>query len=237
MSLSDERPQQTSPTRILVVDDHTLIRRGIVGLLHAQSDMEVVGEASDGREAVNSVIRLSPDVVLMDIGMPGTNGLDATREIRKAAPETQVLILTVHDREDYLFQALRAGAGGYILKGADVQDLLSAIRSVRLGHVYLYPTVTKKLLADYLRRTEAGEDRASYDGLTEREQEVLRLIAEGKTTPEIAHGLHLSPHTVQSHREHIMEKLNLHRKADLIKYALRKGLVGLDAVPIEADET
>ena len=215
-------------TRILVVDDHTLIRRGIVGLLHAQADMEVVGEAGTGQEALDSAVTLSPDVVLMDIGMPGMNGLEATRAIRKAAPTTQVLILTVHDREDYLFQALRAGAGGYILKGADVQDLLSAIRSVHMGQVYLYPTVTKKLLADYLRRADAGEVQESFDGLTEREQEVLRLIAEGKTSPEIAQALHLSPHTVQSHREHIMEKLNLHRKADLIKYAIRKGLVDSD---------
>jgi two-component system response regulator NreC len=190
--------------------------------------MEVVGEAGNGREAFDSAVKLSPDVVLMDIGMPGTNGLEATRQIRKEVPAAQVLILTVHDREDYLFQALRAGASGYILKGADVQDLLSAIRSVRTGQIYLYPTVTKKLLADYLRRVEAGEDQASFHGLTEREREVLQLIAEGKTTPEIAQALHLSPHTVQTHREHIMEKLNLHRKADLIKYAIRSGLVDSD---------
>lgn len=215
-------------TRIVVADDHTLIRRGIVGLLNAQPDMEVVGEASNGREALDSAVRLSPDVVLMDIGMPGTNGLEATREIRKQVPAAQVLILTVHDREDYLFQALRAGASGYILKGADVQDLLTAVRSVKIGQIYLYPTVTKKLLADYLRRAETGEDRASFDGLTEREREVLQLIAGGKTTPEIAQDLHLSPHTVQTHREHIMEKLNLHRKADLIKYAIRSGLVDSD---------
>ena len=215
-------------TRIVVADDHTLIRRGIVGLLNAQPDMEVVGEASNGREALDSAVRLSPDVVLMDIGMPGTDGLEATREIRKQVPAAQVLILTVHDREDYLFQALRAGASGYILKGADVQDLLTAVRSVKIGQIYLYPTVTKRLLADYIHRAETGEDRASFDGLTEREREVLQLIAGGKTTPEIAQDLHLSPHTVQTHREHIMEKLNLHRKADLIKYAIRSGLVDSD---------
>ena len=216
-------------TRILVMDDHTLIRRGIVGLLSSQPDMEVVGEAGNGQDALACAEKLSPDVVLMDIGMPGMNGLEATKNIKDLRPGTHVLVLTVHDREDYLFQALRAGAAGYILKGADVQDLLSAIRSVRDGQVYLYPTMTKKLLADFLRRAEAGEGHTSSDGLTERELEVLRLIAEGKTTPEIAQALHLSPHTVQTHRDHIMEKLNLHRKAELIKYAIRKGLAGSDA--------
>ncbi len=214
--------------RILVADDHALIRLGIVGLLNAQPDMEVVGEAGSGEGALQETMTVSPDIVLMDIGMPGLNGLEATREIRKRFPDVRVLILTVHDREDYLFQALRAGAAGYILKGADVQDLLSAIRHVYRGEVYLYPTVTKKLLADYLRRAESGEDHASYDDLSDREREVLRLIAQGKTTPEIAGLLYLSPHTVQTHRDHIMEKLNLHRKAELIRYAIRKGLVDAD---------
>ncbi len=211
--------------RLLVADDHTLIRQGIVGLLGAQPDMEVIGEAGSGEEAVRKTIRTSPDIILMDIGMPGINGLDATREIKQRAPKVRVLILTMHDREDYLFQALRAGAAGYVLKGADIQDLLSAIRSVYRGEVYLYPTMTKKLLADYLRRVESGEDLVEYDSLTDREREVLRLIAQGKTLPEIAQHLYLSPHTVQTHRDHIMKKLDLHNKAALIKYAIRKGLV------------
>ncbi len=211
--------------RLLVADDHTLIRQGIAGLLSAQPDMEVIGEVGSGEEAVREAIRTSPDIVLMDIGMPGISGLDATREIKQRASKVRVLVLTMHDREDYLFQALRAGAAGYVLKGADIQDLLSAIRSVYQGDVYLYPTVTKKLLADYLRRVESGEDRAGYDSLTDREREVLRLIAQGKTLPEIAQHLYLSPHTVQTHRDHIMKKLDLHNKAELIKYAIRKGLV------------
>jgi two-component system response regulator NreC len=211
--------------RILVADDHTLIRRGIVGLLNAQSDMDVIAEAGNGREARDLTLQLRPDVVLMDIGMPDINGLEATREIRAQLPDTQVLILTMHDREDYLFRAVRIGAAGYILKGADVQDLLSAVRCVYRGEVYLYPTVTRKLLSDYLRRVEAGEEHEGYDGLSEREREVLRLIAEGNTTAEIADLLYLSPHTIQTHRDHIMSKLNLHRKAELIKYAIRKGLV------------
>ena len=211
--------------RLLVADDHTLIRQGIVGLLGAQPDMEVIGEAGSGEEAVRETIRTSPDIILMDIGMPGISGLDATREIKQRAPKVRVLILTMHDREDYLFQALRAGAAGYVLKGADIQDLLSAIRSVYRGEVYLYPTMTKQLLADYLRRVESGEDLVEYDSLTDREREVLRLIAQGKTLPEIAQHLYLSPYTVQTHRDHIMKKLDLHNKAELIKYAIRKGLV------------
>ncbi len=211
--------------RVMVADDHTLIRQGIVGLLNAQADMRVVGEAGDGQEAIQMAAETAPDVLLMDISMPGLNGLEATREIKRRASGVHVLILTIHDREDYLFQALRAGAAGYILKGADIQELLAATRSVHRGDMYLYPTVTKKLLTDYLRRVESGQDPEGYGGLTEREREVLRLIAEGMTTSEIAQALCLSPHTVQAHREHIMEKLNLHRKAELIKYALRKGLV------------
>lgn len=215
--------------RIVVADDHTLIRRGIVGLLDAQPDMEVVGEAGTSQEALERVAELTPEVVLMDITMPDRNGIDVARELKKRFPAVQVLILTVHDREDYLFQALRAGAAGYILKGADVQDLLLAVRTVQRGEVYLYPSLTKKLLGDFLRRAEAGEDNASFDNLSEREREVLRLIAQGKTSPEIARILFLSPHTVQTHRDHIMEKLNLHRKAELIKYAIEKGLLETDA--------
>ena len=217
-----------SKIRIVVADDHTLIRRGIVGLLDAQPDMEVVGEAGTGGEALQRVAELLPEVVLMDITMPDGNGIDAARQVKNGFPGIQVLILTVHDREDYLFQALRAGAAGYILKGADVQDLLSAVRTVQRGEMYLYPSLTKKLLGDFLRRAETGEDTASFDKLSEREREVLRLIAQGKTSPEIARLLVLSPHTVQTHRDHIMEKLNLHRKAELIKYAIEKGLIETD---------
>lgn len=213
--------------RVLVVDDHTLVREGIVGLLESQSDIEVVGQAGNGRDGVEAAVVLAPDVALMDIAMPGISGLEATREIKARRPEVEVLILTIHDREDYLFQALRAGASGYVLKGADVRDLLTAVRSASRGEVYLFPTVTKKLVAEYLRRAKRGEDRETYDGLSDREREILALIAEGKTTPEIAAALVISPHTVQSHRDHIMTKLDLHSKADLIRYALAKGLTEL----------
>lgn len=213
--------------RVLVVDDHTLIRKGIVGLLEGQPDITVVGEASGGQDGLEAALALKPDVVLMDIAMPGISGLEATRGLRAQRPETQVLMLTIHDREDYLFEALRAGAAGYVLKGADVQDLLAAVRSAHSGQVYLYPTVAKTLVADYLQRARSGSGQEGYDRLSDREREVLHLIAQGKTTAEIAEALFLSPHTVQSHREHIMGKLDLHSKADLIKYAIAKGLIDL----------
>jgi two-component system, NarL family, response regulator NreC len=211
--------------RTLVVDDHTLIRQGIVGLLESQTDIEVVGQAGNGQEALQASRDLAPDVILMDLAMPGASGLDITREIKRQQPDIQVVIVTIHDREDYLFQALRAGASGYVLKGADVQDLLAAVRAAHRGEVYLFPTVTRTLVADYLRRARAGEDRATWDGLSDREREILGLIAQGMTTAEIAASLFLSPHTVQSHRDHIMAKLGLHSKAALIRYALERGLV------------
>lgn len=211
--------------RVLVVDDHTLIRKGIVGLLEGQADITVIGEASTGQEGLEAALRLEPDVVLMDIAMPGISGLEATRSLRSQRPATQVLILTIHDRDDYLFEALRAGAVGYVLKGADVQDLLAAVRSAHRGQVYLYPTIAKALVTDFLQRARSGTGEERYDRLSDREREVLNLIAQGQTTAEIAEALFLSPHTVQSHREHIMSKLDLHSKADLIKYAISKGLI------------
>ena len=213
--------------RVVVVDDHTLVRQGIVGLLASQPDIDVVGQAGNAREAMAVIASVSPDVVLMDIAMPGQSGLDATREIRDRFPAVQVLVVTIHDREDYLFQALRAGAAGYVLKGAEVQDLLEAVRTAQRGEVYLLPSITKKLVADYLRRSQAGEERTTYDGLTDREREILGLIAQGLTTNTIATTLFLSPHTVQSHRDHIMAKLDLHSKAALIKYAIAHGLIEL----------
>jgi two-component system response regulator NreC len=211
--------------RILVADDHTVIRRGIVGLLNTQPDMEVIDEAGTGREAVAKTEATSPDVVLLDVAMPELNGLGATRTIKGQWPNVQVLILTMHDREDYLFEALRAGASGYVLKGADTEDLLTAVRSVARGEVYLYPQVARGLVSDYLRRVQSGEDVASFDGLTDREREILQLIAEGRTAAQIAEDLHISPHTVQSHRDNIMTKLDLHNRAALIRYAIRRGLV------------
>jgi two-component system response regulator NreC len=211
--------------RVLVVDDHTLVREGIVGLLDSQADIEVVGQAGTAREAIDAIPTLLPDVVLMDITLPGASGLAATQEIRERFPPINVVILTIHDREDYLFQALRAGAVGYVLKGAEVQELLSAVRTAHRGDVYLFPAATKRLVADYLHRDRSDEERSTYDGLSAREQEVLGLIAQGMTSAQIAATLYLSPHTVQSHRDHIMAKLGLHSKATLIKYAISRGLI------------
>jgi two-component system response regulator NreC len=217
----------TATIRVLVVDDHTLFRQGIVGLLDSQPDIEVVGQASDAQGAMEAALRLLPDVLLLDVTMPGISGLDAAGEIKRRCPSVQILILTIHDREDYLYRALRAGASGYVLKGADIHDLLIAVRTAHQGEIYLYPSVTKKLVGEYLRQARSGGDPGIPDRLSEREWEILRFIAEGKTTAEIATALFLSPHTVQSHRDHIMAKLDLHSKAALIKYAIAKGLIEL----------
>ena len=195
-------------------------------LLDAQPDIEVIGEASDGEQVIGLARQLKPDMVLMDIGMPAMNGLEATRALKAAQPQINILILTMHDGEDYFFRVLAAGASGYVLKGAGSTELLNAIRAVHQGGVYLYPTMAKKLMADYWRVQRNGE--AGNDALTPRERAVLKGIAEGKTNREIAEELVLSPNTVQTHRLHIMEKLNLHNRAELIKYALRRGLIDAD---------
>lgn len=213
------------PTRVFVVDDHTLIRQGIVGLLDRQPDIEVVGESGDGRAAVALVEQLQPDVVLMDVAMPGVSGLDATKELKAQWPDLPVIILTIHDREDYIFEALRSGAVGYVTKGADVNELLAAVRAARRGEVVLPPLAVKSLVADFLRRASHGEDQFRLDGLTDREREIVRLIGQGRTAPEIAAELGLSPHTVNSHRERIMAKLDLHSKAALVRYAISRGIV------------
>lgn len=217
----------TATIRVLVVDDHTLFRQGIVGLLDSQPDIEVVGQASDAQGGMEAALRLLPDILLMDVSMPGVSGLDAASEIKDRCPSVRILILTIHDREDYLYRALRAGASGYVLKGADIHDLLTAVRTAHQGEIYLYPSVTKKLVGEYLRQARSDEDDPTRGRLSGREREILRFIAEGKTTAEIATALFLSPHTVQSHRDHIMAKLDLHSRTALIKYAIAKGLIEL----------
>lgn len=214
------------PIRVLLVEDHAIVRQGVRMLLDGQPDMEVVGEADEGGKALALVAQMEPDVVLMDLAMPGINGLEATAEIKRRWPGVQVVALTVHDNDEYFFQMIRAGAAGYVLKGADPSELLEAIRTAHRGEVFLHPPLTTKLVRDYLRRVRLGEVSDSYDDLSERERQVLRLIGEGQTTQEIAETLGITPSTVQTHRAHIMQKLNLHRRSELIRYAVRRGLIG-----------
>lgn len=219
-----------SKIRVLVADDHTIVREGVSLLLQGEPDIEVVGEAMNGREAVEKCLQLRPDVVLMDIAMPELNGLEATKQVKSARPEIRVLVLTVHESDEYFFQALQSGASGYVLKGATSGELVAAVRAVSSGGIYLHPAVAEKLVADYLHRVSSsnGSVRTRYDGLTPREKEILILIAEGETNQGIADKLVLSPSTVQTHRANTMEKLQLHNRAELIKYAIRQGLIQLD---------
>ena len=214
--------------RLLLADDHAVVRSGLRMLLQAQPDMVIIGEAETGREAVQRAVELAPDVVLMDIEMPGMNGIEATRRIKAEAPATAVLALTMYEDDQYFFEMLRAGASGYVPKRAAPDELVSAIRAAGRGEVFLYPSLAGRLVRDYLQRGPAGEGDSPNDELTPREQEVLTLIAEGYSNNEIADRLVISAKTVDRHRENIMRKLNLHNRVDLVKYALRKGLIGLD---------
>jgi len=218
-------PASTPDVRVLIAEDHAVVREGIRMILDAQADLKVVGEAKDGDEAVRLARQLRPDVVVMDISMPRRNGVEATQEIRRLLPETQVLILTMHEEESYVFQLLRLGAAGYVLKRAAATDLVEAVRAASRGEAFLYPAVARSVVQDYLDRMRTGEGAGRYDGLTDREREILVLIAEGLTNSQIADRLFISVKTVQTHRAHIMEKLDLHDRSLLVRYAVRKGLI------------
>lgn len=214
--------------RVLLADDHALVRSGLRLLLEAQPDMKIIGEAENGADAIRYTAELRPDVVLMDIEMPGMNGIEATRRIKAESSATAVLALTMYEDDQYFFEMLRAGAAGYVPKRAAPDELVSAIRAVSRGEVFLYPSLAGRLVQDYLQRREADEQEAPVDDLTLREQEVLKLIAEGLSNGEIGEQLVISAKTVDRHRENIMRKLNLHNRVDLVKYALRKGLIDLE---------
>jgi len=210
--------------RVLLADDHTILRDGIRALLEDQQDIEVIGEAEDGQSAVKMAAQLDPDIVIMDIAMPLLNGLEATRHIRRDSPQVKVLILTMHENEEYIRQVLAAGAFGYVLKDAAARDLLGAIRAVYNGESVLSPAITRLVIEDYLRWGDMQPVDAS-NGLTSREREVLQLIAEGYTNKEIAEILCLSIKTIQSHRMNLMSKLDLHDRGELIKYAIQKKII------------
>ncbi len=214
-----------SNLRVLIADDHALVRAGIRLLLDSQQGIEVVGEAKDGEEAVAKTRELTPDVVLMDVAMAGLSGLEATRQIRRDNPDARVLMLTMHDDEEYFFQAVSLGASGYILKEATPEDLVSSIWIVSRGGVAFHPSLGRKLLDDYLNRVQAGDEPESYSHLTEREREILFLTAQGKSAREIGDMLALSPRTVERHRSNLMEKLDLHNRCEVVQYAIRKGMM------------
>ena len=222
---TDGSPSGGARIRVLLADDHPILRSGLKLLLGAEPDLEVVGEANNGREAVAQTVELRPDVVVMDIAMPEMGGLEATRRISQLGLGTRVLILTVHAEEQYLLPVVQAGGSGYVRKAQADTELLEAIRAVHRGEVFLDPPATKMLLEDYLDRVQAGKEVDSYQTLSEREREVLKLTAEGYTAQEIAERLILSPKTVDTYRQRVMDKLNLHHRAELVKYALRKGLL------------
>jgi DNA-binding NarL/FixJ family response regulator len=212
-------------TRILLVDDHGVVRKGLRFLLESEPDLEVVGEAADGCQAVEMAAELDPDVIVMDIGMPRLNGIDATTQIVRAHPHTAVVILSVHSDETYLVRTLSAGAKGYLLKDSAEEDLVRAIHSVSAGKPFFSPAIAKTMLDDYVRMLQQSGVTDSYALLTDREKQVLQLLAQGKTNKDVAVLLDLSPYTVETHRTRIMQKLNLHNTAEIVLYAVRKKLV------------
>ncbi len=212
--------------KVLLAEDHTIVRKGLHSLLEKEIGIEVVGEAEDGREAVRKAEKLQPDVVVMDIAMPGLNGLEATRQIKKRFPEMKIIILTVHANEEYVLQTLRAGASGYLVKKAAPADLIEAIQAVYKGDSFLSPSISKTVIDEYIRQTETKSERdIIYGKLTTREREVFQLIIEGHKNREIADLLYVSIKTVETHKAHIMDKLNVHSTAKLIRYAMDKDLI------------
>ena len=217
--------------KVLLVDDHAILREGVHALLAREPDITVVGEAGDGQEALEQVPRLRPDVVIMDIVMPRMNGLEATRLIKEKYPHVRVLILSMYDDHEYVVQIIQAGASGYVLKRVVTEDLVRAIHEVHAGESFLYPPIAATLIGDYLRVTQWGARRRlrrAAKSLTAREREVLRLIADGNSNQEIAERLGLSRKTVDSHRANAMRKLDLHDVTEVVKYAIRTGMISLD---------
>lgn len=211
--------------RLLLIDDHQVVRQGLRMMLDGEPDLEIVGEADTASQGLVETTRLKPDVVLMDIGLPDMSGIEATKEVKRLAPEVAVVALTIHEDEEYFFKMLEAGASGYVPKRAAPDELLTAIRVTASGEVYLYPSLAKLLVQDYLGEGQTSRHESSLNLLTDREKEVLTLLADGLSNSEIGEQLSISPKTVARHRENIMAKLNLHSRTDLVKYAIRKGII------------
>ena len=212
--------------RLLLVDDHEMVRTGLRMLLENQSDLQIVAEASNGAQALELVALYHPDVVIMDITLPDMSGIEATREIKARFPDVAVVALTIHDDEQYFFEMLQAGASGYVPKRAAPDDLINSIRAAHADEIFIYPSLAKALVADFLSRKQSqSEGESSLSTLTSREQEVLELLAGGNSNEEIAEKLMISKHTVARHRENLMRKLGLHNRSELVKYAIRKGLI------------
>jgi DNA-binding NarL/FixJ family response regulator len=213
------------PIRILLADDHTVMRRGLRLLLESQPEFSVVAEAADGRQAVEQADATHPDVAVVDIAMPNLSGIEAAQRMSAAIPNIAIVILSMHSDEGYVLRALKAGARGYLLKDSAEGDLIEAIKVVHQGRTFFSSEITRMLVSDYVREIRARGAEDSYDLLTPREREVLQLLAQGKSNKEIAADLNLSPYTIETHRRNLQEKLNLHSFADLILYAVRKGLI------------
>ena len=211
--------------RLLLVDDHTVVRSGLRMLLATESDVDILGEAGTSAEAIAAAEKLRPDVILMDIGLPDQSGIKTTQIIKIKFPEMAIIALTIHEDEEYFFKMLEAGASGYVPKRAAPEELLTAIRTAANGEVYLYPTMAKFLVRDYLRGDPATEMEKKENNLTVREKEVLMHLAEGESNEAIGRELNISPKTVARHRENIMRKLSLHSRAELVRYAIRKGII------------
>jgi two-component system response regulator NreC len=219
--------------RILLADDHTLIRSGIATLLKTNKDFEIVGEAADGEEAVEKTKQLRPDVLIIDLSMPKLSGIEATRIIKKNYPDVNILVLTMHESEEYVYQIVKSGAGGYVLKSAGKEELLAAIRAVMRGERFFSPRVSQIMADGYLRRVESAGEQTKTDDvpLTRREREILMLVVKGLTNQQIADQLNISPRTVDTHRTNIMQKLDIHEVANLVRYAIEHGIA-----PAEGDD-
>ena len=216
--------------RVFLTDDHTLFRKGIGTVLGAQPDMEIVGEASNGREAVEQIRERRPDVVLMDIGMPGLSSFEAARQINKLRPATKVMFLTMYDDEDYLMECMQVGGNGYMLKDSPAPQLLRAIREVHQGGSFLSPKMLTHLVDDFRGRTQGGSQRPRFSSLTPREKEILKYLAEGLSVKEVATQLNLSVKTIEAHKFNLMRKLSIHNKAELVHYAIRRKVIQVPMV-------